>query len=247
MNQILPQIVSLELGGSHNRNLERSISRLRGTGAYKDLSTVIITPGFGSMPTKCVASWLSMMAPPNGKVARLWPMQMEVGEAFSQSIESILAHPELAKFRFVLTIEHDNAPPVDGFVKLLARMEAHPEFAAIGGLYWTKGEGGVPQIWGDPHSAEVNYRPQPPVPGQLVECRGTGMGFTLFRLKMFKDARLRRPWFKSPASAQEGCGTQDLYFWGDAQRYGYRCAVDCDVHVGHYDLEGKFGHPDTMW
>ena len=105
----------------------------------------------------------------------------------------------------------------------------------------------MPQIWGDPHSPEQNYRPQPTVPGELVDCRGTGMGFTLYRLKMFKDERLRRPWFKTVASAEEGCGTQDLYFWGDAQKYGYRCAIDCAVRVGHYYLEGKFGPQDTMW
>jgi hypothetical protein len=42
-------------------------------------------------------------------------------------------------------------------------------------------------------------------------------------------------------------GTQDLYFWGDAKKYGYRCAIDCDVMVGHYDLTGQFGPADTTW
>jgi hypothetical protein len=61
------------------------------------------------------------------------------------------------------------------------------------------------------------------------------MGFNLFRLSMFKDAKLRRPWFKTQAS-HEGVGTQDLYFWTDARKYGYRCAIDCAVKVGHYDV-----------
>jgi hypothetical protein len=26
-----------------------------------------------------------------------------------------------------------------------------------------------------------------------------------------------------------------LYFWNDARRHGYKCAVDCSVRVGHYD------------
>jgi hypothetical protein len=73
------------------------------------------------------------------------------------------------------------------------------------------------------------------------------MGFTLFKLEMFKDEKLRRPLFKTISSQEEGVGTQDLYFWGDARKNGYRCAVDCDVKVGHYDQEGKFGPPDTMW
>lgn len=53
---------------------------------------------------------------------------------------------------------------------------------------------------------------------------------------MFKDPKLRRPWFRTVASKEEGVGTQDLYFWVDAKKYGYRCAVDCDVLVGHYDV-----------
>jgi hypothetical protein len=119
-------------------------------------------------------------------------------------------------------------------LRLLDKMEAHPELACIGGLYWTKGEGGVPQIWGDPKDPVLNFRPQPPQAGELVECCGTGMGFNLWRLSMFKDERLRKPWFKTLAG-NEGVGTQDLYFWGDARKHGYRCAVDCSVLVGHHD------------
>lgn len=240
-----PQILAADYG-RHNEMLEESIKRLEYQGSYKDLSTIVLVPGFGQMPTKCVASWMNMITPPNGKLYRMWALGMEVGEAFSQSIAMILAHPELSKFKYLLTLEHDNTPPPDGLVKLLARMEAHPEYACIGGLYWTKGDGGVPQIWGDPKDPILNFRPQRPAPGELVECCGTGMGFNLFRLDMFKDDRLRKPWFKTQCGA-DGVGTQDLYFWSDARKYGYRAAIDCDVLVGHYDLEGKFGAPDTTW
>lgn len=241
-----PQILAPDYG-KHNQMIDEAIKRLDYQGVYKDLSTIILIPGFGSMPTKCVASWMNLISPPNGKMFRMWALGMEVGEAFSQSIQNILAHPDLSKFKYLLTMEHDNTPPPDGLVKLLARMEKHPEYSCIGGLYWTKGEGGVPQIWGDPKAADQpNFRPQLPRAGELVECVGTGMGFNLWRLDMFKDERLRKPWFQTQAGIN-GVGTQDLYFWGDARKYGYRCAIDCDVLVGHYDLEGKFGPPDTTW
>lgn len=243
---MIPQIVSIDTAGLHNTD-PNTLTRLNMDGVYKDLSTIIIVPGFGQMPTKCVAAWMSLMTPPNGKVIRLWPMNMEVGEAFSQTVEACINHPDLQNFKYILTMEHDNAPPPDGLVKILSKLEKHKEYAAIGGLYFTKGYGGQPQIWGDPTQETPNYRPQLPVDGQLVECCGTGMGFTVFRLDMFKDTNLRRPWFKTVCSATEGSGTQDLYFWGDARKHGYRCAIDCDVKVGHYDLEGKFGPPDTMW
>ena len=102
----------------------------------------------------------------------------------------------------------------------------------------------LPQIWGDPKDPVLNFRPQPPdVNGGLVECVGTGMGFNLWRMSMFKDDRLRQPWFKTlNGSEGTGVGTQDLYAWGDFRKYGYRCAIDCGVKVGHYDMAS-----DMMW
>lgn len=201
----------------------------------------MLIPAGESIPTKVYLTHCSLIFPPNQPAHRMAAIGYEVGEAYSNSIAQILEHPELSKWEYLLTIEHDNGPPQDGLLKLIARMEEHPEFACIGGLYWTKFENGVPQIWGDPKDSVLNFRPQPPVPGQLVECCGTGMGFNLWRLKMFKDERLRKPWFKTIAG-KEGLGTQDLYFWGDARKYGYRCAVDCDCLVGHFD-----SGTDTWW
>ena len=241
-----PQIISSYDGGRHNADLEQTVSRLKTDGGYKDLSCIQIVPCFGSIPTKAVASWLNLYAPPNGKFVRLFAVGMEVGAAFSKCIESILAHPDLSKFKYILTLEHDNLPPADGIVKLLSQMEAHPEYSCIGGLYFTQGPGGVAQIWGDPKDPVLNFRPQLPVPNTVQECCGTGMGFNVWRLDMFKDEKLRRPWFKT--QTEGGVGTQDLYFWSDARKHGYRCAIDTAVKVGHYDLDGKRGGiPDMVW
>lgn len=239
-----PQIICPDYG-KHNQQLDESIKRIKDTSVWKKLDTIVLIPAGGTVPTKVVSSWWNLYSPPNNALFRMFAVGMEVGEAYSQAIENILAHPDLSKYKYLLTIEHDNVVPPDGLVKLLERMEAHPEYACIGGLYWTKGEGGVPQIWGDPKDTQINFRPQPPIAGQLVECCGTGMGFNLFRLDMFKDEKLRKPWFKT--QTENGMATQDLYFWGDARAKGYRCAIDCSVLVGHYDYEGKFGLPDTTW
>lgn len=241
-----PEIVGLSQGGHHNDVLEGSIKRILEGGTWKRQRIVMILPSAALISAKvCMYLW-SLIFPPNQQVYRMLALGMEVGDAYSSTIEQILAHPELSQWEYILTVEADNMPPSDGVIKLVEQMEKHPEFSCIGGLYWTKGECGVPQIWGDPKDPMMNFRPQPPVKDQLVECCGTGMGFNLWRMSMFKDVRLRRPWFKTLAG-QEGVGTQDLYFWGDARKYGYRCAIDCAVLVGHHDLEGKFGPPDTVW
>jgi hypothetical protein len=240
-----PTIISSYDGGSHNADLNKTISRLSKEKGYKDLSCIWITPAFGTIPTKIVANWLNVYSPPNAKFHRLFAIGMEVGEAFTSCIESILAHPELSKFKYIFTAEHDNAGPPDSIVRLLRQMDDHPEYACIGGLYHLKGPGGCAQLWGDPKDPVLNFRPQVPIPNTLQETCGTGMGWNMWRLDMFKDPKLRRPWFKT--QTENGVSTQDLYFWSDARKHGYRCAIDTSLAVGHFDYEGKFGEKEFMW
>ena len=244
-----PQLTVMDYAGVHNSDLDKTSARLIKGGSWKKQRVVVIIPAGDSIPAKVALSHWNLGFPPNNGVLRILAQGMEVGHAYSTAIEQVLANPDLSQWEYLLTLEHDNLVPGDGVVKLIERMEAHPEFACIGGLYFTKGYGGVAQIWGDPKDPVVNFRPQPPDPnGGLVECCGTGMGFNLWRLSMFKDSRLAKPWFRTLTGKEgKGIGTQDLVFWGDARKYGYRCAVDCSVKVGHYDLKGDFGPADFVW
>ncbi len=230
-----PELIGIPVG-VHNEDLNKTKDRLSKEGSWRKQRVVVLIPAAQSIPTKVYLSHCSLIFPPNQPSFRMAAIGQEVGFAFSNSIESILEHPELSQWEYLLTIEHDNIPEPDALVKLIKAMEKHPEFACIGGLYFTTGYGGVAQIWGDPRDA-LNFRPQIPDPnGGLVECVGTGMGFNLWRIQMFKDSRLRKPWFKTIAD-KSGVGTQDLYAWSDFRKYGYRCAVDCSVKIGHMDLE----------
>jgi hypothetical protein len=241
-----PQLVMQDFGGSNNADPEGTSARLMKGGSWKHQRIIVVLPAADLIPAKVALAHWNLAFPPNNGVVRFLAQGMEVGDAYSSALEGILAHPELNRWEYMLTIEHDNAPPPDGVIKLCEQMEAHPELSCIGGLYFTKGPCGVAQIWGDPKDPLLNFRPQMPDPnGGLVECNGTGMGFNLWRLSMFKDPKLRKPWFKT--QTQNGISTQDLYFAGDAKKYGYRFAVDCSIRVGHYDLAGNFGIPDMMW
>ena len=239
-----PQLLLSEIktAGIHNGDPGKTHARLKESASWKRQRVVTLIPAGENIPVKVYMSHRNLAFPPNNGVAHLAAVGVEVGEAYSTAIAQILAHPELSTWEYLLTIEHDNMPPPDGVLKLLERMEANKKFDCIGGLYFTKGYGGVPQIWGDPKDPVLNFRPQMPDPnGGLVECNGTGMGFNLWRMKMFKDKKLRRPWFVTQKNEQ-GVATQDLYAWSDFRKHGYRCAVDCSVRVGHYDLKG-----DVVW
>jgi hypothetical protein len=214
---------------------------------YKDASTVCLIPTRGKIPWRVVQSWWNMMTPMNQQFFRMGMVGMEVGHAYSTAIDQIIHEPNLRNWKYILTLEEDNIPPPDGLLKLIRVLEELPDIAAVGGLYWTKGEAGQPMIYGNPADVPLNFRPIPPDPGgNVIECNGLGMGFTLFRMDLFKDERIQRPWFQTVQKYDPAAGssafTQDLYFFQNAKKYGYRFAVDCSVRVGHYDYEN-----DIVW
>jgi hypothetical protein len=252
-----PEIIGVHsYAGSHNSAYEQSRKRVSEGGSWKRQRVIEIIPSRAQIYAKVAHAHRSLAFPPNQPVYRYLALGQEVGEAYSNAIAEILAQPgnetqsALSQWEYILTIEDDNMPPSNGVIQLIEDLEQHPEFACVGGLYWCKGPGGCAHIWGDVKDPLPNYRPQVPLePQGLQECYGTSMGFNLWRLDMFKDPRLRRPWFKTVGSKPEdrGMGTQDLYFWGDAKKYGYRCAVDTRVLVGHYDGNGDYGPADMVW
>lgn len=237
----MSELIIQDFGGKLSADMEGTRARLIKGSSWKKQRTIVVLPADTMIPAKVALSHWNLIFAPNNGVLRILAQGMEVGDAYTTALKNVLAHPELSQWEYMLTIEHDNMPPQDGVLTLLESMEAHPEFACISGLYFTKGECGVAQIWGDPKDPVLNFRPQVPQANALMECCGVGMGFALWRLSMFKDDRLAQPWFQTK-KGPGGVSTQDLAFWSDARKYGYRCAVDCRVRVGHYDANTQ-----TVW
>src|SRR5439155_14163954 len=84
----------------------------------------------------------------------------EVGVAYQKLFDMILGHPELSKWKYILTVEEDNLPPQMGLLKLYESIEQG--YDVVGGLYWVKGETGQPMIYGDPKVMPRNFVPQVP-------------------------------------------------------------------------------------
>jgi hypothetical protein len=223
--------------GYHNSNLDSSVERLVKGASYKNLSTVWVTPTRGTLKTKVVNSWMSLMRPMNQPfLGPIFFENMEVGQAYQKAFETVLDHPELSKWKYILTVEEDNLPPVDGLLKLY---ESIQEYDGVGGLYWTKGEAGQPMIYGDPKVMPRNFIPQVPKPDTIQHCNGLGMGFNLFRMEIFK--KMPRPWFKTVQEPGKGF-TQDLWFFNNAAAAGFKFACDTRVKVGHLDVT-----TDRVW
>ena len=136
-------------GGSSYHNDSDYVSRLEKEKTYRDLSTIIICPTRGMIPSRVVANW-QYMRPMNQKcIGPIFLERMEVATAYNEGIKMILANPELSKYKFILTVEEDNYPQhPDGLLKLY---ESIDQYDCVGGLYWTKGENGQPMCYGDPN------------------------------------------------------------------------------------------------
>lgn len=245
--------------GYHNANLQKSSERILKGHTYKNLGTVCIVPtrGGGNFKARWVDNYNNLIKPTNHPYLTYYAEGFEVGDAFNQAIWAILNNPDLMKWNegrgpWIFTLEDDNLPPPDALIRLLGDQYA-TDYSVISGLYWTKGEGGVPQIWGDPRAFPLSFAPQVPIPDTVQECRGTGMGCAVWDIKLFQDPRFRQGtdangvpvWFKTWNSVENGIAkvsTQDLSAAEVANKLGYRFAVDTGVRVGHADW-----NTGTIW
>ena len=239
-----PQIVMSDSKGIHNNSDYNN--RLQKSQLYKDQSTIMVLPTRGVIAAKVYQNHLGMMTPMNQKFTRVVMIGMEVGEAYESVVNMILSNPELSKWKYMLTVEEDNMIPPDGLLKLI---ESIGDYDAVGGLYWTKGEGGQPMCYGNPMEVPINFIPQMPQPDTLTPCNGLGMGFTLFKissLKKMKEKLGDAPLFKTLQIYEPGKGsqafTQDLYHYNKGKELGFKYACDSRVTVGHYDI-----NTDIIW
>lgn len=207
---------------------------------YRDQSCVMVMPALGDTITLRVHdAMMNMQRLPNQKFTNFAVANMEVSAAYDWAVSTILTHPQFDGWKWMLCVEQDNLPPFDGFVNLITAA-TEQDYDILGGLYWTKGIGGVPQIWGDITDPAENYRPcAPDLEGGIVDCWGTGMGFTLFRLDLFRD--MPAPWFT--VQPEDGMFTQDLKFASRLHKWRAetglppaKIGVHCGVKVGHVDL-----------
>jgi hypothetical protein len=222
------------------------VELLPGT-TYQDNSTVIVIPTRGMMHHRFVASLQGLMPAMNQKRACFFAAGDEVGKAYDRMISTILAHPELRTWKYIMTIEDDNLVPPDAHIRLLESIEFGPKFDAVSGLYWTKGDVNMPMAYGDPdeyaRTGVMEFRPrdvrEAVKKAQLVQVNGIAMGCGLWRMELFKE--LEPPWFVTCSDVVPEKGpismTQDLYFCKNARAIGKRFAVDCRVKVGHMDLD----------
>lgn len=252
------------LKGLEGLGFER-IEHIHGA-TYRDNSTVIVVPNRGiekhtedkvckegdhrfcKLPLfhkRFLESIQNMIAPMNQKRAFFYTTGHEVGKAYNELVEQIIANPELSKWKYIMTIEDDNIVPGDAHIRLLESIE-QTGFDAMSGIYFTKGDIGMPMAYGDPDeyrkTGVMDFRPRDVRAavrqGTIMEVNGIAMGCGLWRMDLFRQ--IPKPWFVTVADIvpDKGvqCFTQDLNFCEKAKKAGKRFGVDFRVKVGHLDV-----------
>jgi len=235
---VIPKEFLINDIGVHNGQMDNSVARLIKGNTYRDLSTIWITPTRGQLKPRVVSSWMALMRPMNQPfIGPLFVEQDEVGIAYQKMFDMILDNPELSKWKYILSVEEDNLPPSDGLMKLYESIEEG--YDCVAGLYWTKYEFGQPMLYGDVNVMPRNFVPQVPKPDTLQPCNGLGMGFNLWRIESFKTKLkdMPKPWFKT-VQEKGAQFTQDLWFYNEAAKYGYKVACNTSCKVGHLDEKG---------
>lgn len=206
---------------------------------FRDLSTIMIIPCYSKgIHPKVVQNWMNIMTPMNQRFVKIFVTDMEVGAAYSTTIENILNEPTLSKFKYIVTLEHDNIVAPDWLLKMYPDMD---DYDVLGAIYYTKGIGGAPMCYGNPAAIPFNFIPFEPAPNSVTRCNGLGMGANLYKLDIFKNPALPKPFFETVQKYEPGVGaqayTQDLKFYENAGRLGYKFGCTTKTQVGHMDLE----------
>lgn len=219
--------------------------------SYQDKSIVCVIPTRGMVDIRVIDSWFKLITPVNHKFTKLFMTGGNIDDAYNTAITGIIHHPELSKYRFILTMEDDNLPPPDGILKLVDTF-LHQEleddkYWALSGLYWTKPSRDTiehaPIAFGCPDLGEWNmFTPPLEEDGSVTQCCLIPQGFTLYDMDIFKK-HLTYPWFKTiekydstlPELDQTVGSTQDDYFFKNMWAKGLKVGVRADIKVGHLD------------
>jgi len=245
IEQLKDRVAILELAvnsppeGWHNAD-SHLFDRVLKAESYREQTVVMLMPTIKPIHPKVAFSWLSVMTPANHRVFRMAVTGGEVADAYNVAIRHVLETKTLSDMRYVCTFESDNIVPPHGLLQLLGDI-AEFDLDGVAGCYFTKGPGGVCQCWGKFGEVPHNFRPFIPPPNSVTRCNAIAMGFSLFKLDLFK--RVSQPWFKtvqhfSDSFQHESLMTQDMFFCRKAaQEAGAKFAVSTRVLVGHIDAD----------
>jgi hypothetical protein len=205
------------------------------------LSTIAIFATSGVVSSVVAERLLAQSSQMNQKFVRIPVLGSNKYHSFNSTIEQIITSPVFANFKYILLMEDDIIPPYDGLHRLF---ESIKNFDVVSGLVWEKGEEGKPQIFGNPKYIPGSYTHVGPENETVQPCLGVSTKYTLFKLSIFRDEKVPKPWFRIIPNHETGKKSQipDMYFFDNIHKLGYTVAVDTRIKVGHAEINS-----DIVW
>jgi hypothetical protein len=170
---------------------------------------------------------------PELEVVLLTPQRMEISTARNVAIE-IAIQKECDLFFW---LDDDTMCQSDTLVRLIKRLEEHPEISAISPRYYVRGFPFYPMAFHSKECSESQWelkKDEIDTTGDgLMECRALGNGCTMTRMSVFKSlvqSCEAREWYRT------GKGfTEDVYFAYKAVSVDptFKCAVDLTLTAKH--------------
>jgi hypothetical protein len=143
-------------------------------------------------------------------------------------------------YNYLLFIDDDIIPPIDGLCRLIEHLEKDKDLGAVTGDYLLKGE--------PFHSVHLQLNKD----GLVCELNRTnnddklvysnwliGLGFCLIDLNVFRQ--MREPWFKCHFKDKSGNKNvnEDAHFSEMIFENGYKILIDKDIKCAHVDYSNK--------
>jgi len=140
------------------------------------------------------------------------------------------------KAEYLLFLDDDVIPPINGVRALQMELSAHPEWSGIGGIYPARYGGCDPLVFKKLHCGpSYDWKKD-----EVFEVEGIATGCLLLRASIFKT--LPEPWFKVVDKEEQGnpvIMSDDIYFCVQAKKAGLKLAAHGGVLCSHVDPFGK--------
>jgi hypothetical protein len=210
------------------------------TPRFNNAKVLFGIPAIENPPWWFVLAMQSIAYPVNFQKATSILWGKEVGVARNELVDAALK--EDCEYLFFL--DDDVIVPPNVFTQLYSHKKD-----IVSALYTTKGKPSYPLIFKKRCGGVHNTWKM----GDLVKVWGCGMGATLINMRVFREGKITKPYFKTRKLEAEqdpetkrwsiGGGTEDLYFLEKAGGAGYETYVDTSIQCMHFDRKSNLMYP----
>ena len=151
-------------------------------------------------------------------------------------------------FDYLFFVDDDIVLPPDALRQLLETIEADPQTAVVGGLYYSRDAVRPIAVSGWESSDTTTAYVPPYTSTSTAAVDGIGFGCALLRVAVART--LAAPYFPAHVYLERQSRVarqcdEDFRYCERVRQAGHRVRLDARVRCGHYDRERRIAYPET--